>query len=188
MKQQVKYQLTGAAPLLMHNGTLADPLSAYSKAIKKITDKSKKTEADLEEVGRLEWFGSLYLLDGTPCIPREAIKATLLRAGKTLKKGPKVKAGIVCEDHALLQYDGPKDPQALWLDKQFVYRTTKPQGQVRIVRTRPIFPRWGIDLMLAFNDEMLNPDELDQIVTIAGQSIGLLEERPEYGRFEVRKL
>ena len=188
MKQTVKYHLTGEAPLLMHNGQLADPLNSWAKAIKKITDKRKKTDADHEEIGRLEWTGSLYLLNGEPCIPREASKATLLRAAMNLKKGPKVKAGIVCEAHTPLIYDGPRDIKALWNDEQFRDRRTKPMRGQRVMRTRPIFFPWSADLILHFNDETLNPDEVDEIVHIGGHSIGLLEERPEYGRFTVQKL
>ena len=70
-----------ACDRLMHNGQLSDPLNEWTKAKKKITDKKKKTDADHEEVSRLEWMGGLYLFNGAPCIPREAIKATLLRAG-----------------------------------------------------------------------------------------------------------
>lgn len=188
MKQTTKYHLTGVAPLLMHNGQLSDPLNEWSKRIKTITDKRKRTEADHEEVSRLEWFGSLYLFNGEPCIPREAVKMTLIRAGTTLNKGPKVKPGIVCETHLVLAYDGPRDPKAMWEIEQFRYRTTKKQGTVRIVRTRPIFFPWETDLLLAFDDEKLNPGEVDEIVKIAGHTIGFLEERPEYGRFSVQKL
>ena len=97
MKQTAKYHLTGVAPLMMHNGRLSDPLDPWAKAMKKVTEKKKKTEADYEELSRLEFLGSLYLLDGVPCIPREALKATYLRAAFTLKKGPKVKPGLICE-------------------------------------------------------------------------------------------
>jgi hypothetical protein len=188
LKQTAKYHLTGASPLLMHNGQLSDPLNEWTKAIKRITEKRKRTEADHEEIGRLEWFGSLYLLNGVPCVPIKAIKATMLRAAFTLKKGPKVKPGMVCEEHAALIYDGPTDAKALWEDGRFSYRCTKPQRGQRIVRTRPIFYPWATDLVLAFNDEILNPDEVDEIVVIGGHSIGFLEERPEYGRYDVRKL
>lgn len=188
MKQTAKYHITGEAPLLMHNGQLSDPLNQWSKAIKKITDKRKKTEADHEEVSRLEWMGGLYLFNGAPCIPREAIKATLLRAGKTLRKGEKVKPGLVCETHALVQYDGPTDPKVLWEDGRFMLRVTKPQKGQRVVRTRPIFYPWEADVLLAFNDEILNPEEIDELVSIGGHTIGFLEERPEYGRYSVQKL
>jgi len=188
LKQTAKYHLTGEAPLLMHNGQLADPLNQWAKAIKTITDKRKKTEADHEEIGRLEWMGSLYLSDGVPCIPRVALKATLLRAAMTLKKGPKVKAGVVCESHALLTYDGPSDPKLLWTDERFRDRRMKPLRGQRVLRTRPVFFPWSTDILVYFQDEMLNPAELDEIVTIAGHSTGLLEERPEFGRFIVQKL
>jgi hypothetical protein len=187
LKQSVKYHLTGEAPLLMHNGQLSDPLNEWNKRKKKITDKRKKTEADHEEIGRLEWMGGLYLHNGAPCIPREAIKATLLRAGKTLRKGEKVKPGIVCEAHALVLYEGPTDPKMLWEDGRFMLRTTKPQKGQRVVRTRPIFFPWQADVVLAFNDEMLNPEEVDELMAIAGHTIGFLEERPEYGRFTAKK-
>jgi hypothetical protein len=188
VKQTAKYRLTGVAPLLMHNGQLSDPLNEWTKAKKKITDKRKKTEADHEEIGRLEWMGSLYLYNGGPCIPREAIKATLLRAGMTLRKGPKVKPGLVCETHAPLIYDGPSDAKALWEDGRFTYRTTKSQNGKRVVRTRPKFLPWAADVLLAFQDEILNPEEVTEIIEIAGHTIGFLDERPEYGRYTVHKL
>jgi hypothetical protein len=187
LKQTAKYRLTGVAPLLMNNGQQSDPLNEWTKLKKRITDKRKKTEADHEEIGRLGWMGALYLFNGAPCIPREAIKATLLRAGMTLKKGPKVKPGIVCEAHAPLIYDGPADAKALWADGRFTHRVTKSQKGVRVVRTRPIFLPWEADILIAFQDEMLNPDEVDEIVAIAGHTIGFLDERPEYGRYSVRK-
>jgi hypothetical protein len=188
LKQSKKYRLVGTCPLLMHNGQLADPLNEWAKEIRAITTKRTKTDADHEEIGRLEWMGSLYLLSGAPCVPREVQKATLLRAGMSLKKGPKVKAGIVCEAHAPLLYDGPTDPTALWADGRFTDRRPKAQNRVRIMRTRPSFFPWAIDLLLAFNDEQLNPKEVDAIVTIAGTTIGFGDERPEYGRFTVKKL
>ena len=188
MKQTVKYHLTGEAPLMMHNGQLADPLNLWTKAIKKITDKRKKTDADFEEVGRLEWMGSLYLFNGAPCIPREAVKATLLNAAKTLRKGTKVKPGLVCEQHAPLLYDGAREVKALWEDARFVDRRSKSMRGQRVMRTRPIFFPWQADILLAFNDEMLNPEEVEEIVVIAGHSIGLLDERPDYGRYTAKKL
>ena len=188
MKQTAKYHLTGVAPLLMHNGRLSDPLDQWAQAIKKVSDKRKKTHADHEEIGRLERYGSLYLTSGCPCIPLQAIKATLHRSAMTLKKGPKVKAGIVCEQHVLLKYDGPRGADALWLEERFRDRRTKSLRGSRIVRTRPVFFPWEATIILAFNDEIVNPDEVEEFVTVAGHTIGLLEERPEYGRFRANKL
>lgn len=106
----------------------------------------------------------------------------------TLRKGPKVKPGLICEGHAPVQYDGPTNPKALWDDGRFMHRVTKSQKGQRIVRTRPVFFPWEADIALAFNDEMLNPDEVTELVFIAGNQIGFLDERPEYGRFDVRSM
>ena len=39
------YKITGDAPLIMHNGDLANPLSKAAKALKQVTGKKKKTDA-----------------------------------------------------------------------------------------------------------------------------------------------
>src|SRR5688572_14283009 len=89
MLQTVKYHLKSESPLLMHNGSLGDPLYFWTKKIKEITAKQKKTDADHEEIGRLEWRGGLYLDNSRPCVPDVAQKATLFNAAKTLKLGKK---------------------------------------------------------------------------------------------------
>jgi hypothetical protein len=189
MKKMMSYRLVGVAPLLQHNGQLADPLNQWAKALKKITGKAKKTEADHEELARLEWMGGLYLYKGAPCIPGIAYQATLINAAKSLKKGAKAKAGLVCEDNFPLQYDGPADPMMLWADERFRDRTSMcVGGKNRVMRTRPRFETWSADITVAFNDELLNPDDIHDFIRIGGDQIGLLEGRPRYGRYQATKL
>jgi hypothetical protein len=188
MKQLATYHLTGVAPLLQHNGQLADPLNPWVKAIKRISGKSKKTEADHEEMAHLEWMGSLYLVHGAPCIPGHAVKATLLNAAKTLKKGPTVKAGLLCEGHFPLHYEGPTDPHALWEEERFRDRTMMVVNRSRVMRTRPRFFPWSAEIRIAYNDELLDQGDIEQFVTIGGHTIGLLEGRPEFGRYNSARL
>jgi len=70
----------------MHNGQLADPSNWYSRAIKAISGKRGKTEADYQEMARLEWMGSLYLAQGVPCIPGYVLEATLIGRGGAARK------------------------------------------------------------------------------------------------------
>lgn len=168
---------------MMHCGQLADPLNRWTKAIKAISGKRMKTEADHEEMARLEWMGSLYLEDGKPCIPAMAMQATLINAAKTMKRGPKAKAGLVCETNFPLIYDGPTDPKILWEDERFRDRTAMVVERHRIMRTRPIFPQWSAQIAVAFNDELLNGADVDAFVAIGGHTIGLLESRPRFGRY-----
>jgi hypothetical protein len=188
MLQTVKYQLEGVSPLLMHNGSLGDPLNFWAKKIKEITAKQKKTDADHEEIGRLEWRGGLYLHDGMPCVPDVAQKATLFNASKSLKMGRKVKAGLFVYDHAMLTYHGPADLDALWDDEQFRDRRPMRVGTSMVMRTRPKFDRWSMDMVIGFDDEVLNAGQVDQFVRIGGRLIGLLEGRPAYGRYNATKL
>jgi hypothetical protein len=57
-----------------------------------------------------------------------------------------------------------------------------------VVRTRPIFEEWKTEIVIAFNDEVFNPAEVEELVILAGSAIGFLEERPEFGRFTPCKL
>jgi hypothetical protein len=129
--------LQSISPLLMHNGRLADPLEPITRAIRQISAQRHRTDADLAELARLEWYGGLYLQDGAPCIPGEVLEAHLLDAAKKRRMGPKVKAGLYCDGNFPLLYDGPRDPDALWADPAF--RWTVPARVQRncIMRTRP---------------------------------------------------
>lgn len=188
MLQTRKYHLDGVSPLLMHNGQLADPLCFWAKKIKEITAKQKKTDADHEEIGRLEWRGGLYLHESLPCVPAEAQKATLFNAAKTLKLGRKLKAGLFIYDHALLTHDGPTDIDALWADETFRDRRPMKVSGSMVMRTRPRFDHWSMDMVIGFDDEVLNPAQIDQFVDLGGRLIGILEGRPAYGRYSAKKL
>lgn len=188
MLQTVKYRLDGVSPLLMHNGALGDPLNFWAKKIKEITGKQKKTDADHEEIGRLEWRGGLYLHGGAPCVPDVAQKATLFNAAKTLKLGKKIKAGLFIYDHSMLAYKGPTDLDVLWADERFRDRRPMRVGGSMVMRTRPKFETWSIDVAIGYDDEVLNGSQVEQIVHIGGRLIGLLEGRPAYGRYVAQQL
>ena len=58
-------QATGISPLVVHNERLADPLDTITRSIPRLSKKRGKTIQDHEELGRLEWHGSLYTAGGT---------------------------------------------------------------------------------------------------------------------------
>ena len=78
--ETLKARLTGLVPLILHNARLADPLDPISKAMKTVSSKRKKTDADFEELARLEFEGGLYMVDDEPVIPARLIYGLL--AGK----------------------------------------------------------------------------------------------------------
>lgn len=181
----LNFKITGVAPLLMHNGQLADPLNDLSKQIKKITSKRDKTDADSEELARLEWHGSLYLKDGKPCLPGEILEAAFVAAAKKQKKGKQAQAGIFCDDSYPLVYDGARNPKELWADPQYRLTVGARVKQNRVMRTRPIFHEWSCKIQVRFDDSLLNEEEVTDILRVSGEIIGVGDWRPKYGRFKV---
>lgn len=185
MKQERTYKIIGATALVMHNGQLANPFNPYTKLMKKISSKRDKTEADFEELAKLEWFGGLYLSRGVPCIPGEILEATLVNAAKKKKKGPQTKAGLLCPLNAPLIYPGPQNLDALWECEEYRYMVGVIISRSRIMRMRPIFPEWSAEISITFNDELLNPGDVTEMLHTAGDIIGLMDRRPKFGRFTV---
>ena len=122
MNENLKFRLTGVAPLIMHNGRMADPRDQYARAMKEISSKRKKVDADFEEMARLEWMGGLYLSDGAPCIPDYVLEAALIGRGgaaRSQKMGKEAAAGMFVMKNFPLEYNGPKDPTELWEVEEF---------------------------------------------------------------------
>jgi hypothetical protein len=188
----LKYQFDGVSPLIMHNGRLADPGDFYAQAIKEISSKRKKVEADYAEMGRLEFLGGLYLAkNGEPCIPAKVIQAALTGKGGAARKqrmGKEAAVGCFVYGDFSLVYDGPKTPDELWKNKDFVSRELMVVGQARIMRVRPIFEDWSATVEVHVDTDYLDIDIVKNWVLVAGQSVGLMDSRPRYGRFSVTEL
>ena len=181
---QVILKITGLTPLIVHNGQLADPLNKFSKAMKAVTGKRKKVDADYEELARLEFLGGLYLKDSRPCMPSQALEAMMISAAKKQRKGADFKSGMLIEESPYIEYDGPTNPDELWADERFRIVAGVKVSQSRVMRTRPQFPEWSIQFGVTYIEELLNKRDIIEVATIAGWQIGLCEWRPKFGRFK----
>lgn len=184
--QKVRIDITGTSKLLMHNDTLADPLDPRSKAFKKISGKRAKTDTDYEEMARLEFLAGLYLGETGIVLPYPNVMKCLIEGARMSKSGPKVERGVTIAggDFPLL-YDGPEDPEELYLDKRFVSRMTVKVGMARTVRCRAIFPQWAVNVDAIIDPAVVSPEELGDIADNAGAFIGLMDYRKGggFGRF-----
>ena len=187
MFEKYACKITGVSPLILHNGQLANPLNYYAKEMKKISGKKNKTDADMEELARYEWHGSLYLSDGKVCIPGEMIEAHLIEAAKKQRKGQQTKAGLFCDGMFQLDYDGPSDLDALWQDESFRLTAGVKIQRNRVMRTRPIFPKWTLAVEVLYNPSQLNLDEIGEFFRIGGELIGLGDWRPRFGRYVIEE-
>jgi hypothetical protein len=169
----------------MHNGQTADPLNLHSLSIAEITSKRKKTEADHLEIAKREFFAGLYLTNGEPCIPGEVMEAALIRGAMKEKRGPDAKAGLIVENYARLDYDGPRQRDALWADEKFRLRIPAKIGTSRVIRTRPRFNAWSAEIVVKFFPSLLNAKDIRSFLETAGEQIGIMDWRPRFGRFSV---
>jgi len=188
--KKLRFTITGDAPLLMHNGRLADNSDAYVLAMKKITGKRKKTVADHEELARLEFLGGLYLGENNePVIPGAVFEAALIGKGSSSRmerSGKAAAAALWVVNDAPLLYDGPKDPDTMWEDKRFVSQMLVKIQRATVKRTRPVFKEWSAEVTVEFNEKLLDEKDVRRWIEIAGEQVGLMDWRPRFGRFSVK--
>lgn len=186
--KDLNFKLTSSAPLIMHNGQAADPLNKWAKAIKLISSKKAKTDADHEEIARLEFMSGLYLDESGPIIPSYVIEGVVLGGAKKSKEGLLSKSGCFCLKHAYLEYDGPRTADELWDDDRFRFSALVRVKMARIPRMRPIFREWSAVVTLSVEDSVINPGRVMDWLTVSGTQVGLCDWRPQFGRFTVEKV
>jgi len=203
--EKLEVKIIGQSPLLMHNIQLANPLNRYVKALKPLTAKRNKTDADLMEISRIEWEGGLYLEDGKVVIPDRCFNACFFGGAKKRKNGPKWRTGAVIErSYYPLEYPGKKikadineeipNPSLDKYYQKFSNQDMVVVGGSRVLRTRPIFYEWSCDVSVLYDENILDHRTLLQTFQDSGYLIGLMERRPSsknggtFGRFEVEEI
>lgn len=183
----IKLEITGTTPLLMHNISLADPDNPIVREIQTYTSKRKKTEDDRRAIERLEWFGGLYLDAGRVVMPTGNIRKCFVQAGKISKQGTQVARALQFVDMFVpLAYDGPQDPQELFGRPEFHDRAAVGISGKRTMRVRPKFPRWSVVASAVLLESVMDLDDLRRVARLAGQAEGLGDNRVNgYGRFVV---
>jgi hypothetical protein len=184
----IAFHFKGAAPALMQAERLANPLDPLTKQLKAITSKKKKTDADHEEMARIEFIGSLYYDPKLgPYWPGQNIDRMFYDAAKLSRRGQDIKrAFMTLDDRVPLLYEGPRTPEALYADRErFVDIRSVVIQMKRTMRCRPIFRDWEVKFEVAFDPDVLNPADIMSFARTAGQMVGLSMFRPRYGRFTV---
>jgi len=178
--------LQGTSPLLMHNPQMVDPEFEINREIKALTSKRKKTDEDLKNIARLEWYGGLYQSDGVIVQPTAKARKCIVNTARISKLGKAVERAISFSDvYVPLVYQGPKNIDEIWKSGNFVSRLSVGVNGKRVMRVRPSFSPWAMQIDGLFvEDAGLNFDELVRVVELAGQVEGIGDNRINgYGRF-----
>ena len=187
----IAFIVQGTESTLMSNGRMVDKLNPYTKALKTMTSKMKRSDEEELDMRKLQFLGSLYMRDDvetenekTPYWPRDNVKTLVWKASKTQKCGPKVLQGLIAHD-AILEYDGPKDAEGLWADTRFRHVKRAVRERKSVMVCRPQFREWKTVLALEYDPQKINRDDLVSFVEHAGRYIGLSTWQMRYGMFQI---
>lgn len=179
-------KVTGTSPLLMHNPRMVDPEFELNREIKALTAKRKKTDDDLKNVERLEWYGGLYEENGIVVQPTSKLRKCIVNTAKISKQGKSIERALSFETlNVPLVYDGPRKIDEIFKEPRFHSRLSVGISGKRVMRVRPSFFPWAMDVSGVFiEDAGLNFEDLVRIVDLAGIVEGIGDNRVNgYGRF-----
>jgi len=182
MIEKATYKLVGQTPLLMHAANALNPFNEYHKAMKKITGIRKKQEEDHLKLMELEFLSGLYLDDkNRPIIPGNVLMGGIKSAAKKFRQGRQADEGLWVENDAVLKFDGPKDLQKRFDKAQYLYTKVVLSGK-SIMRTRPKFSGWSAEIEVCFQTDLINREDVDKWIKRL-ETMGIMDYRPQYGRF-----
>lgn len=193
----IEFVLRGNTALLCHNPQMVDQDFEVSREIRAITGKKKKTEADRQEISRLEWMGGLYTanINGKMVVsqPSSKVRKCLINAARVTKQGKQIERAIIMTQLDVpLVYDGhdkvkniDDELARLYSNRAFVSTLSVGVNGKRVMRTRPQFLPWALVVPAIFvPDAGLNFDDLTRILELAGLAEGIGDNRVNgYGKF-----
>lgn len=203
--RDITVKVTGRTELLMHSSRLVNPMDPATKELNAAHAEWKRAKTDeaFEAMARAEFIGSMYHNEGEvgstvigPYWSTDAFHACLKRAGaKVVKTGRTtfknfVAAGLLPRggDENPLTYrsfrigqPAPRSLDGLWAEPGYRFQRPVRVGAVQVIRTRPVFQNWRFDVPFLLDTEVLDLADLQRVLVIAGQVVGLGDWRPERG-------
>jgi len=182
--------MTGTSPLLMHNVQLGDPENEYVRDIGRLNAlRSKITDEQRAERDWLKFRGGLYYDDQDgPILPAANVFRSIQQAASLTRNGKDIERGmILLDEHAPLEYDGPRTPEQLWDDgkSRWVDRRMARVNRAPVVAIRPRFDHWAATFRLELDEDVMNPDDFTFIAEKAGRMIHVGDYRRFFGAYTV---
>ena len=181
----VSTKVKGVAPLMQHRFPMPE-LKDMSKGGSKVTGAKDYTE---------EWREYFYANGNGIFQPAVHFEAAMVKAavnykitgkrGKTYKDLFKA-AVFVTPDEILHNIDVP-DMLDTDGDKR-LYLDLRPVvvNRARVVRIRPTFsPGWELEFEIECIDDQIDENLLQDVLELAGKTVGIGDYRPRFGRFNV---
>ena len=187
---KAKVTITGTAPLLQNNPQTVDRFNEFSKKMAKINaKKTRRTDDDYLELREIEIRSKIYFSKQIGIFVPEswltaATAATAFRVGKISKAD--VRGALFATEAEIklnfLGMDKIKTEEDVVMNPAFRTLLTLKQGQVRVVKAFPIFREWNFSTVVEFDDKIIDPDTLTNIVEHTAKYGGFGDFRPKFGR------
>lgn len=189
---EFRVKLTGTKPMLQHNGRLANPVDLYTKRLKQLTSKRKKTEEDLVAIMQVEARGGCWeTTDHKLGLPTAAVWRSIHESAKMDKLGKTIERGLSYEDSCqpiLVNGIEQKCDDFVADPTRIDYRSVKI-GTSRTMRARPLIPAgWESVHTMELMTDLLDFESLIPLIHRAGKLYGVGDWRPIYGTYEAEVL
>ncbi len=193
---KLSVSITGITPMLIHNGRTANPLNSYSKALKALTSKRKKTDDDVHAILDLQWEASLYWSDAIGLyMPVENILASLLKACKKHKLGPSISGFVFNEPLGFPIITANHDNfEALKADPENKFVKAVTIQKSKTVTCRCILKEWKLNFNCDIDGSIIEPNEVRTVINTMSNRVGLGVWTPShpkpgiFGKFQIDSL
>lgn len=181
--QSLKLTIEGITPLIQHQWSEKAKRMMREKGLGKKT-KTRDARDPKQEARAATYFNQ----DGTVAIPLLALKSAIITAAhkdigieKTLVR----KALFIKSPDASLLLPIKASPPSVREDN------VRVGNNAADLRYRPQFDTWSVDVLLEYDADLLQPDDIVNLIDRAGFGVGICEWRPEkggeFGRFRVKR-
>lgn len=193
---KLNVNITGITPMLIHNGRTANPLNEFSKALKSLTSKRKKTDDDIQAILALQWEASLYWSDKIGLyMPVENILASLLKACKKHKLGPSISGFVFNETLGFpIITDHHTDFEALKSDPENKFVKAVTIQKSKTITCRCILKEWKLSFCCDLDGSIIDPNDVKTIMNTMSNRVGLGVWTPShpkpgiFGKFNIDSL
>ena len=182
--KEIHVTVEGVTPLLLHRFSDEAQMVATSGARPSISNDSESPVDQAQS--------ALYLDDeGISGIPQPNLYRSIIDAGKYFKIGKSkvttLKSSIIPAAVGMRPLFLPIRSEGGWKVDTRPVRIPSTGG--RILRHRPCYDDWSLSFTLEYDEQMIGPKLLREIVDAAGARVGLGDFRPDckgpFGKFKV---
>lgn len=185
-----KIKIVGTQPLLQNNPQTVYRFNEYNRKMSAINSKgTKRTDEDYRELADLEVRSRIFFDDELGVyVPASWVISSICGNSNAVAKIAKKNirgALFATEEKIPLLYENMQNVKTaddIVFNHDFRLMMNLKQGQVRVMKSSPIFHKWSFETTVEFDDKIIDPRSLTSIVIHGAKYGGFGDFRPTFGR------